>query len=120
MYQYLVILDGFYWLFLRLNLYFFEGFEMQATAELQVIPLCSGVSVREQVTRVIKMLKSHDFILETHASGTNIEGELSDILAAVEQIHEALHKEGSVRLLSYLKLETRTDKTPTLAGKRLV
>ncbi|MCH8977242.1 MAG: MTH1187 family thiamine-binding protein [Proteobacteria bacterium] len=92
---------------------------MKATAELQVIPLCSGVSVREQVTRVVEMLKGHDFIIETHASGTNIEGELSDILAAVEQIHETLHKEGSVRLLSYLKLETRTDKTPTLAGKWL-
>jgi uncharacterized protein YqgV (UPF0045/DUF77 family) len=30
-----------------------------------------------------------------------------------------LHQEGSVRLISYLKLETRTDKETTLAGKRL-
>jgi hypothetical protein len=30
-----------------------------------------------------------------------------------------LHSEGSVRLISYLKLETRTDKETTLAGKRL-
>lgn len=44
---------------------------------------------------------------------------MSDILAVVEQIHETLHAEGSVRLLSYLKLETRSDKAPTLAGKRL-
>ncbi|MFB3100333.1 MAG: thiamine-binding protein, partial [Gammaproteobacteria bacterium] len=58
-------------------LYRFESFEMKATAELQLIPLCSGVSVREQVTRVVEMLKGHDFILETHASGTDIEGELS-------------------------------------------
>ena len=92
---------------------------MKAIAELQVIPLCSGVSVRKQVTRVVDMLKGQDFILESHASGTNIEGEISDILAVVEQIHETMHEEGSVRLLSYLKLETRTDKIPTLAGKRL-
>lgn len=92
---------------------------MKAIAELQVIPLCSGVSVRKQVTRVVDMLKGQDFILESHASGTNIEGELSDILAVVEQIHETLHEEGSVRLLSNLKLETRTDKIPTLEGKRL-
>ena len=92
---------------------------MKATAELQVIPLCSGVSVRKEVMRVVEMLKGHGFIIETHASGTNIEGEMSDILAAVEQIHEALHQEGSVRILSYLKLETRTDKTPTLISKRL-
>ena len=67
----------------------------------------------------MELLQGHDFILETHASGTNIEGELKDILAVVEHIHETLHREGSVRLVSYLKLETRTDKVPTLAGKRL-
>ena len=96
-----------------------EGNEMKATADLQVIPLCSGASVRKEVIRVVEMLKGHGFIIETHASGTNIEGEMTDILAAVERIHETLHKEGSVRILSYLKLETRTDKTPTLVGKRL-
>ncbi len=92
---------------------------MKATAELQVIPVGDGVSVRKEVTRIVGLLQEHDFILETHASGTNIEGELSAILAAIEHIHTTLHAEGSVRLVSYLKLETRTDKTPTLAGKRL-
>ncbi len=92
---------------------------MKATAELQVIPIGAGVSVRKEITRVIEILKSHDFIVETHASGTNLEGELADILAVVEQIHETLHREGGVRLVSYLKLETRTDKAPTLLGKRL-
>jgi len=92
---------------------------MKATAELQVIPVGAGVSVRQQVMRIVELLQGHDFILETHASGTNIEGELTDILAVVEQVHATLHREGSVRLVSYLKLETRTDKLPTLAGKRL-
>ena len=92
---------------------------MKATAELQVVPLGSDVSVRKEIKRVVAMLKGHAFIIETHASGTDIEGELEEILAAVRQIHETLHKEGSVRLISYLKLETRTDKTPTLVGKRL-
>lgn len=92
---------------------------MKATAELQVIPLGSGVSVRQEVKRVLTLLQGYDFIVEPHASGTNLEGELSAILHAVEQIHETLHQEGSMRLVSYLKLETRTDKTPTLAGKRL-
>ena len=92
---------------------------MKATAEFQVVPIGQGVSVRREIGRVVALLQEHDFILETHASGTNIEGELGQILAAVAQVHEALHAEGSVRLVSYLKLETRTDKTPTLAGKRL-
>ena len=92
---------------------------MKATAELQVIPIGEGVSVRQEIMRVVELLQGHDFILETHASGTNIEGELEIILAVVAQIHEELHAAGSVRLVSYLKLETRSDKDPTLAGKRL-
>ena len=92
---------------------------MKATAELQVIPLGAGVSVRAEVMRIVGLLRQHDFVLETHAAGTDIEGELEEILAAVRQIHESLHAEGSARLISYLKLETRTDKEPTLAGKRI-
>lgn len=92
---------------------------MKATAELQVIPLGNGVSVRTEVQHVIDLLKDYDLIIETHASGTNIEGELNEIFNAVAMIHETLHEEGSVRLISYLKLETRTDKAPSLAGKQL-
>ena len=92
---------------------------MKATAELQIVPIGSDVSVRKEVAHVVGILKNYNFLVETHASGTNIEGELKEVLAAVEAIHESLHKNGIVRLLSYLKLETRTDKTPTLAGKQL-
>lgn len=92
---------------------------MKATAELQVVPIGHGVSVRQEITRVVEMLQGYDFIIESHASGTNLEGEMQDILAVVAQIHETLHKEGCVRLVSYLKLETRTDKAPSLAGKQL-
>ena len=92
---------------------------MHATAELQIIPIGQGVSVRREIARVVELLARYDFLVETHASGTNIEGELEDILAAVAGIHAALHGEGTVRIVSYLKLETRTDKVPTLAGKRL-
>lgn len=92
---------------------------MKATAELQMVPIGSGVSVRKEIMRVVEILQGYDFIVETHASGSNIEGEMADILAVVGEIHEALHNEGCVRLVSYLKLETRTDKEPTLAGKRL-
>lgn len=92
---------------------------MQTTVELQVIPVGSGVSVRSQIIEVIKILREYNFNLQTHASGTNIEGELEEILSAVQKIHETLHQQGNVRLLSYLKLETRSDKTPTLEGKKL-
>jgi len=92
---------------------------MQATAELQVVPLGDGVSVRTEVTRIVELLNGSGLLIETHAAGTNIEGEMSVILDVVKIIHETLHQEGSVRLISFIKLETRTDKVPTLAGKKL-
>jgi uncharacterized protein (TIGR00106 family) len=92
---------------------------MKATAEFQLVPIGEGVSVRRQITRVVALLQTRNLLLETHASGTNLEGELEEILDAVSQVHATLHAEGSVRLVSYVKLETRTDKEPTLAAKRL-
>jgi uncharacterized protein (TIGR00106 family) len=92
---------------------------MKAAAELQVVPMGRGVSVRKEIARAVGLLTARGLIVEPHASGTNVEGELADILAAVAEVHEVLHREGCVRLLSYVKLETRTDKAVTLAGKRL-
>lgn len=92
---------------------------MKATAELQVIPIGQSVSVREEIKTVIQLLQQYDLTVQTHASGTNLEGDLEEILSATRAIHALLHEQGCVRLVSYLKLETRTDKIPTLAGKRL-
>lgn len=36
---------------------------------------------------------------------------------AVARIHETLHAQGTARIVSYVKVATRTDKQPTLAGK---
>ena len=92
---------------------------MKATAELQVVPIGGGVSVRKDILRVVQLLQKFDFVIETHAWGTDIEGELADILNAVALIHETLHDEGSIRLFSILKVGTRLDKVPTLASKQL-
>lgn len=92
---------------------------MQATADLQVIPVGEGVSVRKQVTEVVKLLSEYPLLIQSHAAGTNLEGDLEVVLAAVKKAHEVLHQSGTVRIVSYLKLETRTDKTSTLEGKRI-
>ena len=43
--------------------------------------------------QVVALLDAYDFIIETHASGTNIEGELEAILKAVGEIHEVIARE---------------------------
>lgn len=92
---------------------------MKATAEIQVIPIGVGVSVRKQVKRAHELLAASGLGAELHAYGTNVEGDLDAIFAAVKRVHETLHAEGVVRLSTFLKLGTRTDKEPSLAAKKL-
>ena len=92
---------------------------MQATADLQVIPIGQGVSVRKEVVKVVELLASYPLKMVHHAAGTNLEGELGLILEVVEKVHQMLHESGTVRIVTSLKLETRIDKTPTLEGKKL-
>ena len=90
---------------------------MKATGEIQVIPIGGGVSVREPVKRAHQVLVDAGLNAELHANGTNVEGELEAILEAIRRIHERLHEEGALRLVSHIKIGTRTDKEPSLAGK---
>jgi uncharacterized protein (TIGR00106 family) len=90
---------------------------MKATGEVQVIPIGAGVSVRKEVKRAHAVLEASGLKVELHANGTNVEGELSLIFDAVRRVHEALHAEGTVRIATFLKIATRTDKEPALAGK---
>ncbi len=90
---------------------------MKATAEIQVIPIGAGVSVRQFVKKAHETLAASGLNAQLHAFGTNVEGELDDILAAVKNVHEVLHAAGVVRVSSAIKIGTRTDKEPTLAAK---
>ncbi len=90
---------------------------MKATADIQVIPIGSGVSVRKEVIRAHAVLEEADLHVGLHPNGSNVEGEMRDILEAVAKIHETLHAEGTVRIATFLKISTRTDKEPSLAGK---
>ncbi len=90
---------------------------MKALAEIQVIPIGVGVSVRREVKRAHALLEASGLHVELHANGTNVEGELRAILDAIEAVHETLHAEGIARLSTHVKIGTRTDKQPTLAGK---
>ena len=90
---------------------------MKATAEIQVIPIGSGISVRKEVKRAHQILDDANLNATLHANGTNLEGEMSAIFEAVRTIHETLHAEGTVRIATFMKVATRTDKDPSLAGK---
>ena len=91
---------------------------MKALAEIQVIPIGVGISVRNEVKRAHEVIRASGLKVELHAYGTNVEGELEVILATVRQIHETLHSEGTPRITTAVKIGTRTDKEPRLEDKR--
>jgi uncharacterized protein (TIGR00106 family) len=90
---------------------------MKAIVEVQIIPIGAGVSVRKEVKRAHALLEESGLPITLHANGSNMEGELADVLAAVQRAIVTLHEEGVVRLSTHVKIGTRTDKVPSMAGK---
>jgi uncharacterized protein (TIGR00106 family) len=90
---------------------------MKATGDIQVIPIGVGVSVRREVQRAHAILEEAGIHAQLHPNGTNVEGELEDIFDAIRRVHETLHAEGTVRLATWIKIGTRTDKDASLAAK---
>ncbi len=90
---------------------------MKATVEIQVVPVGVGVSVRAWIQRVHEVLVEAGLEPQLHPNGTDVEGELTTVFDAVRRVHETLHAEGVPRLETFIKIGTRTDKEPSLAGK---
>ena len=90
---------------------------MKALAEIQVIPIGVGVSVRKEVKRAHEIIAGSGLEVQLHSYGTNVEGELDTILETIKKVVETLHAEGTPRLSTAIKLGTRTDKASTLQGK---
>ena len=90
---------------------------MKAIVEVQIIPIGVGVSVRKEVMRAHELLEKSGLNLTLHANGSNLEGELGEVLSTIQRAIETLHEEGVVRLSSHIKIGTRTDKVPSMAGK---
>ncbi len=90
---------------------------MKALAEIQVIPIGVGVSVRQEVRRAHELIRTSGLKTQLHAYGTNVEGDLDAILETIKQIHETLHADGVQRLSTAIKIGTRTDKDANLEDR---
>jgi uncharacterized protein (TIGR00106 family) len=90
---------------------------MKALAEIQVIPIGVGVSVRKEVMRAHEIIKESGLDVQLHSYGTNVEGDLKAILETIRKVHETLHAEGVPRLSTAVKLGTRLDKDASLEAK---
>ena len=90
---------------------------MKIIAEICVIPLNGSVSLRNEIATAHNILKKTGCNVELHGYGTNIEGDYDTIMFAIKEIHLTLHKMGTARIHTSLKISSRTDKNQSLSNK---
>jgi uncharacterized protein (TIGR00106 family) len=90
---------------------------MKIIAEFSIIPLGVGLSLSKYIAECERILKAKGLKVQLHAEGTNIEGEFNEVIDAVKSCIEAVHKLGSPRLITNIKISSRTDKDETMQDK---
>src|SRR5690606_29280058 len=75
-----------------------KGAPMKIIADLCIVPMGVGPSVSSYIREVRDILATTGLTHEMHANGTNIEGEMSEVSAAVEACCQRLHEVGVERI----------------------
>jgi len=90
-----------------------------AILEVSVNPLGTGTSsVSQYVARAVKVLEGEKGIkYELTSMGTIVEGDLEQLLALVQKMHEAVFAAGVMRVVTVAKIDDRRDKSTTMSGK---
>ena len=90
-----------------------------AILEISVVPIgTKDTSLSHYVADCIRILKNEKVRYELTSMGTNIEGDLKNLIRIALKMHETPFKKGAHRVLTTLKIDDRRDKKGTLAGKK--
>ncbi len=90
---------------------------MRVAVDLCLIPIGVGVSLSKHVAVAIEVLRDKGLSPRTHAHGTSLEGEYSEIFAALEEAIAAVHAAGAPRVSTSIKLSSRIDRPQSDAEK---
>lgn len=90
---------------------------MHIIADICVIPNTGKTSLREEVAQAVAILRETGLPVTLGPFGSVVEGEFDVVMGAVRRIHEALHASGAPRIMTTIKLSSRTDKDQTAADK---
>ena len=90
---------------------------MKVIADLCIVPMGVGPSVSNYIKDVRDVLTATGLSYDMHANGTNIEGEMSAVSAAIEACCARLHEMGVERIFCTMHFSTRIDKPQTMADK---
>jgi uncharacterized protein (TIGR00106 family) len=86
---------------------------MKVNAMLSIIPIGVGISLSKYVAACERVLEEAGVRKQLHAHGTNVEGEWDEVMDALRRCVETVHEMGAPRVSTFVKLGTRTDRTPS-------
>lgn len=83
---------------------------MHVIADFCLVPVGTEATVAPYVAACQRVLAACRGVESTlHATGTTLEGDFDDVMAAVRRCHEEVHRMGVVRIHTTLSVSTRTD-----------
>jgi uncharacterized protein (TIGR00106 family) len=90
---------------------------MKVIIDLCVVPMGVGVSISRYVATCQEILQKAGLKTQLHAYGTNIESEWDVVFSAVKECHEQIHRMGSPRITTTIKLGSRIDRSQGIEDK---
>jgi len=91
-----------------------------AILEVTIVPIgTGGTSVSAYVAECVMVLKKEKKIKhELTSMGSNLEGDLKDLIRVVMKMHEVPFRKGAKRVSTLIRIDDRRDKKGTLEGKK--
>ncbi|MFQ5809932.1 MAG: MTH1187 family thiamine-binding protein [Armatimonadota bacterium] len=91
---------------------------MPTIVEVSVVPVGTGnCSMGDLVAETLKTVKAEGVEFELNAMGTNMEGDLDELLGVARKMHEVCFEHGAERTVTIIKIDDRRDKDLTMAYK---
>jgi uncharacterized protein (TIGR00106 family) len=90
-----------------------------AIMEISVVPVGTGSpSVSPFVAECVKIVEQHGLQYEVTSMGTEVEGELEELLNVALQMHLVPFSKGAQRVVTTIKIDERRDKELKITEKK--
>ena len=90
---------------------------MNVHVDFCIIPIGVDISLSPYIAACQNVLRDAGLKHYLHAYGTNIEGEWDSVFTAIKKCHAVVHEMGAKRVMTTLKVGTRTDRQQSLEDK---
>lgn len=90
-----------------------------AIMEISVVPIgTQSPSVSHFVAECVKIVDQQGLKYEVTSMGTEVEGEVEELLRLAAQMHRVPFKKGAQRVATTIRIDERLDKELRIAGKK--